>query len=223
MLIQQTFPPLSSVFPQDKLPAAIAMGHTEDRRAAIVTQCSLDQLRVEDQLVKALLHLAITNPTDANIARQHIDGALAMFCIRGVPHGEGPSPRQIRNALNRLSKSLLQIEADLSLLMLARQDTANNETERGEALEQIQHAVLGSIAANVLPQELSGRFSFEDIAAAMPTIKSGARSIGWENGWNGGFAKAGAPSRRNHAGSSSNPVAVGRSLSRMLNILRSLK
>lgn len=184
------YPVLSEAFPPDRQAQIIAMGHTEDRRSAIAqTEHGLHWLAVADQFVRALLELKIGNEQDAQSAHQSLDAALGMFKLRGLPTGKSPTPRQLAKAIERIAKSMRNIETDLHLLALARRDIGLGEQQRADSLQQIQHAILGSIAADILPTSLTRKFSNDEIAETMPTYSQTLDRMEFSFNYSGGFTK----------------------------------
>jgi hypothetical protein len=183
------YPLLSAAFPANRQKQIVAMGHTEDRRWEIALRKGLETLAVEDQFVRALLELNIESADAAQSARQAIDNALAYFSTRGFPTGQSPTPAKIKRALKSIASSMTNIERDLNLLMMARRGAGIGEVERSDSLEQIQHAILGSIAANILPSSLTYKFTDEDIVGAMPSTTQSIGRNGFTNSWVGGFTK----------------------------------
>lgn len=183
------YPTLHDVFPSQRHLQVVALGHTEDRRTEIVETHGLPMLAIQDQMVRALLELNIDNATDAQSAYDAIDAALAFFKFRGFLKGQSPSPKRIKKAMQRIAVSMGHIESDLNLLMMARRDIGIGEQERADSILQMQHAILGSIAAHVLPTSLSSKFSDDEIADSMPSVEQSFGKSGFKNDWTHGFAR----------------------------------
>jgi hypothetical protein len=182
------YPSLNEAFPNGRQHQLAALGHTENRRTEVVKTLGLPALAVEDQLVRALLELGIENAQHAKSARQEIENSLGFFSFRGFPTGQAPTPRELKKAVSRIAASMRNMESDLNLLMMARRDIGIGEQKRAEALKQMQHAILGSIAARILPASLTGKFTDDEIADAMPNVSNSINTQGFSNGWNGGFS-----------------------------------
>jgi hypothetical protein len=185
----EQYPSIEMAFPYQCRDRLTALGHTEERRLNIAKSADLEMLALSDQYVRAIYELGIDSPENASNAHSAIESALAFFQFRGFSTGDSPSPKAIKKAIKRIARSAENIQADLNLLMMARRDIGINEQTRADSLEQIQHTILGSFVANVLPASIRNKISDDEIAAAMPTITSTANAFGFSSEWEGGFSK----------------------------------
>lgn len=163
------------------------MGHDEPYRKGIAYTQGLETLCVADQYARALIVLGIDTPENAQAARQSIEASLAFFMLRGFPTGQAPAPKKLKKAVSRIAASMRNMESDLNLLMMARRDIGIGEEKRAEALEQMLHAILRSIAAYILPASLTARFTADEITDALPTVSGSINTQGFSNGWAVGF------------------------------------
>lgn len=186
-----TYPSLQAAFAADQIAALKALGHNEAFRANVAQTAGLEHLCILDQYARCLLTLGISNRDDANKARRSIEAALASFMFRGILTGQAPTPTNVKNAILRIGASFTSIGSDLALLMTARRDVGIGEETRAEALEQIQYAILGSIAADLLPQALASKFTYDEVADAMPSVSNAANKQGYNDQWAGRFNKVG--------------------------------
>lgn len=172
-----------------------AVREVEAIRVRIAANLGLPALAVADQMAAAMAVLGVQGQEQAALVENQINSALVCFTLRGFPTGLAPNPAQLRKAIKRIAESARNIESDLELIMMARRGTQAGEATRADTLQQIQHAILGSIAANAIPSALRRTTTYDEIADTMPT----AELLSFSNVWIGGFANIAHDVEKLHA------------------------